>query len=444
MPVDNVRDAAVDVLLRVLEGDAYLDRSLDKTIRRKEDLGDRGRRFLTTLAYGTVRHLGLCDHVLAPLLHQPLADLPGPIRTILRMAVFQGLFLNQVTRPALVHTSVELAKRRGHAGTARLVNAVLRRLPKTLDDVRLPSYEKDSLAHLAVRYSLPRWLVERWVADFGLEKTAELAVASSEEAPTQIRTNLARFPAEDVRDQLLKAGFVVDKRTPIPEELTLLDGPPAAKTKLFQKGAFVLQDGASMLPAHLMEPQRGERILDMAAAPGGKTAHLAQLVGGEADIIATDIYPWRLALAREAADRLALDRIHLACADGRKPPFACGFDRVLVDAPCSGLGTLRRHPDLKWRTDEARIDELAGLQEGLLRSAIELCKNGGLVVYSVCTITARETTELIRVILEGGRVQLEDGPEWLDQWKIGTGQYRTLPEKAGMDGFFLTRLRKVS
>jgi 16S rRNA (cytosine967-C5)-methyltransferase len=444
MPVDRVRDAAVDVLLRVLEGDAYLDRSLDKTLRRKEDLGDRGRRFLTMLAYGTVRHLALCDYVLAPLLHQPLAELPGPIRTILRMGVFQGLFLNQVTRPALVHTSVDLAKRRGHAGTARLVNAVLRRLPSSLDAVNFPSREDDPVAHLAARYSLPSWLAARWVQDFGLEKAFELAVASSEEAPTQLRMNLARFSAETIREQLEKAGFLVDKRTPIPEELTILDGPPPAKVKLFQKGAFVLQDGASMLPAHLMEPQGGERILDMAAAPGGKTTHLAQLAGGQATIVAMDIYPWRLALAREAGERLGLERIYLACGDGRAAPFTGGFERILVDAPCSGLGTLRRHPDLKWRMNETLIEELGVLQLELLRSAIELCKNGGLVVYSVCTITARETTELIRVLLEGGRVQLEDGPEWLDQWKIGTGQYRTLPEKGGMDGFFLTRLRKVS
>ncbi|MCP4644771.1 MAG: 16S rRNA (cytosine(967)-C(5))-methyltransferase RsmB, partial [bacterium] len=177
MPVDAVRDGAIDVILRVFEKNAYLDVSLDKTLRRKK-LKERGRRFLTHLAYGTVRHRLLSDHILTPLLHQPLEKLPKPILAVLRMGAFQALFCNQVTFPAMVHTSVDLAKKRGHAGTARLVNAVLKRVPQSLDEVTLPDPEREPVRHLSVRYSLPVWLVEQWHADFGADRARAMCEAS--------------------------------------------------------------------------------------------------------------------------------------------------------------------------------------------------------------------------------------------------------------------------
>ena len=191
MPVDLVRDAAIDVLLRVFYGDVHLDVSLDKTLRRK-NVGDRGRRFLTQLVYGTVRHKRLCDHALQAICTQPLEKLPHPILTILRMAVFQSLFCDQVTTPAMVHTSVDLAKRRGHAGTARLVNAVLRRAPATVEDIKLPDAKQDVLGYLGLRYSMPDWLCASWAAQFGADEARALCEASNEVALPTLRVNTQR------------------------------------------------------------------------------------------------------------------------------------------------------------------------------------------------------------------------------------------------------------
>jgi len=444
MPVDLVRDAAVDVILRVFTRGVFLDASLDKTIRRKK-LSDRGRRFLTHLSYGTVRHRMLCDHVLARLCRDPLEQLPPPILAILRMAVYQGIFLNQVTQPAMVHTSVELAKRRGHAGLARLVNAVLRRAPASLDDVVLPDPGEDPVAYLSLRYSTPVWLLERWREEFGETEAAALCAACCEQAPASLRVNTLKTSVEELSENLGKAGLLLEKRTGIPEELTLLEGMPPFRSKWFQGGHFIAQDPASLLPPHLLEPQSGERVLDLCAAPGGKTTHIAQLTEDKAFLVAMDAQNRKLGLVRENAERLGMESIRLLAGDGTAPPLRPGsFDRVLVDAPCSGLGTLRRHPDLKWRMNQEAITRLAAQQRDLLLSAVELCKTGGVIVYSVCTFTREETRDLVRDLAAQTPLELENGPELLNSWNIAPGQYQTLPTGGVLDGFFLTRFRKRS
>ena len=184
--------------------------------------------------------------------------------------------------------------------------------------------------------------------------------------------------------------------------------------------------------------------MDLCAAPGVKTTHLAQLAGGAAAVVAMDTHRGKLRLVRDNAERLGTPGIALVCGDGTQPPLAPGFDRVLVDAPCSGLGTMRRRPDLKWRVRPETPGRLAELQARLLRSAVELCKNDGVVVYSVCTFTPEETSSVVETCVKSLNVEFEDGPEWLAHWKTGPGQYRTTPLGGALDGFFLTRLRKRS
>lgn len=443
MSVDSVRDTAVAILLRVFEQDAFLGITLNRTLRRRRP-SPRGRRFLTQLVYGTVRHRALCDHVLEQLVHQSLERLPRPIHAILRMGVFQSLFCSGVIFPAMVHTSVELAKSYGHAGTARLVNAVLKRAPQSLDEVRFPDPDRDTARFLSIRYSIPLWLVEQWIMERGPEGARALCEASSTECPTTLRVNTLKNSTEALLTQLSDIGYAAKKCTPVPEEVTILEGPPPTRSELFLEGCFTMQDPASMVASHLLEPEPGDQVLDLCAAPGGKATHIAQLTGGGAQVVAVDIRLRKLHLVRETATRLATPGIHLVCGNGTRPPLRPGFDRVLVDAPCTGWGTFRRHPDLKWRVSPEDTERLAALQRSLLRSAIDLCKNRGLVVYAVCTFSRQETEEVAEAIITGGSVEPEDGPSWLSKWRIKPGQYKTLPHQNGMDGFFLMRLRKVS
>lgn len=443
MPVDPVRDAAVDVLLRVFERNVYLDASLDKTQRRKK-LSERGRRFLGMLVYGTVRHRTLCDYILQQHCHQPLNELPLPVLIILRMAVYQSLFCDQVTPPAMVHTSVDLARARTHAGLGRMVNAVLRRIPQTLEAAGLPDPEQDLPKFLKIRYSIPKWLVRQWIGQFGEEGAAALCAASDTPADSILRVNTLKTTKAALLGNLEKSGCLVADDVPLPDALRVVQGGGLSRTKWFQQGHFFLQDTASMLPALLLEPKPGDRVLDMCAAPGGKTTHLAELSGGNARIVAMDASRRRLWKVLENIERLETPGIALICGDGAAPPLQGGFDRILVDAPCSGLGTLRRHPDIKWRMTPESITELGAIQRDLLRSAVKLCKNGGTIVYSVCTFTPEETAAVVQPLLDEGAITPEDGQEYLNSWKTALGMYQSLPSNGAWDGFFLTRFRKRS
>jgi len=446
MPVDPVRDAAIDTLLRIVQKNETIAAAIDKTLRRKGDrLSPRGRRFMTQLVYGTTRHDLLADHVLTPLLHQPLEKLPLPIRLVLRMGVFQALFANNVTFPAMVHTSVDLAKRHGTAGAARLVNAVLKRVPESIDDVALPDREMGFSRYLSVRYSTPEWLVRRWIAEHGESVAETLCTVACSEAPRYLRVNTRKTTRDALVAHLARKDILARPHDTIPDAVEIVNGAVPTGGKSFQRGEFYVQDAASMLAAHLLAPQPGERIIDLCASPGGKTTHVAQLLPEDGRVHACDIAYRKLRRVRENAVRLDLPNITLTQADAIRPAFAdASFDAVLLDAPCSGLGTLRRHPDLKTRTGGQTIQRLARQQIALLRSALTLCKNNGRVVYAVCTFTPEETLGVLQAIQGDGNVAFEDGPEWMNQWRTTSGQYRVMPTENGPDGYFLTRLRKRS
>jgi len=443
MPVDPVRDAAIDVLLRVFERGVHLDVSLDKTLQRKT-FSDRGRRFLQQLVYGTTRNITLCDHVLRPLCHQPLEELPLAIRLILQMAAFQSLFCAQVTHPAMVHTSVDLAKKRGHAGIARMCNAILRKVPETLDDVRLPKTEKDFRRYLEVRYSMPRWLLDRYLSELPGEAVESLCKRMNTQAELCMRVNTMKIDAPTLAQKFEQSGVFTGEHPDVPNVLVFLEGKNPIHTKWFQQGLFQIQDPASILPGHLLGANPGEKILDMCSAPGGKTTHLAELGGDKATIFAMDAKWNRLFRVRENVERMEFENVHIFTGDGESPPLKPGFDAVLLDAPCSGLGTLRRHPDIKWHCTPESIGRISEIQGKLLRSAINLCNNGGRIVYSVCTQTQEETHNVIAPFLAEGFLAPEDGPEWMNTWKCAPGQYRTNPSSQALDGFFLMRLRKLS
>lgn len=398
---------------------------------------------MTQLVYGTVRHKALCDHLLAERLRQPIGGLPKPILAVLRMGVFQALFCDQVPFPAMVHTSVDLAKKRGHAGTAKLVNAVLKRVPQQLEGALSIDPESDPVRYAATRYSIPEWLAQRWHAERGAEGLLALSAALNAPAPRTLRTNTLRTTPEQLQLTLQKAGFLAQSATPVPEELTLAEGMPI-RTKSYLHGDFIFQDPASMIAPHLLDPQPGQRILDVCAAPGGKTTHIAALADNNATVVASDQEPNRMGRLLDNVERLGTTSVRVLCGDATRPPFRGGFNRILVDAPCSGLGTIRRHPDLKWRLKPADIPRLAENQRTILRAAADLCENGGLVVYSVCTFTPEETLSVVEGALPPGQFEEEDGPAWLKPWQVSAGTYQTDPAAHSLDGFFLMRLRKQS
>jgi 16S rRNA (cytosine967-C5)-methyltransferase len=256
--------------------------------------------------------------------------------------------------------------------------------------------------------------------------------------------NTLRTDIDTLQQKLEQSGVITQPLSEVPGVLVCVDGKNPIPTKWFQQGYFTIQDPASMLPSFLLEAHPDERILDMCAAPGGKALHLAELGQDQAHIFASDLQWNRMLQVRDNKERLGLERLYLFTADALQPPVACKFDAVLLDAPCSGLGTLRRNPDIKWHCTPESIARLAEIQSNLLRSAIGLCNNGGRIVYSVCTQTPEETQGVIASVLVEGQVVPEDGPEWMNTWKTAQGQYQTNLSSPALDGFFLMRLRKLS
>ncbi len=378
------RRAAYAVVHRVFEQDAYADRALHGEAR---DLDPRERALAQQLAFGTVQRARTLDHVIERLARPPQC-LDAPTRNALRLGLFQLLFLDGVAEYAAVTESVELARAarsRGHG----LVNAVLRRA--TREGRALVDALPEATAHeAALRHSLPDWIASLWWEAYGPDTARALMAAANEPAEHALRANtlvvdpdaLARrlpVPCHPAPDSELPEGLVVD-------------GPfDAHGSPLWSQGLFMPQSRGAMLVAALLAPRPGERVLDLCAAPGAKTTHLAALMGGEGEVVAVERHPGRArALERTAARLRAAPPVHVRVADAASDDLGTGYDRVLVDPPCSGLGTLRHRPDVRWRVSSDAAHLLAAQQTAILIAGAAALRPGGTLAYAVCTLNPAE------------------------------------------------------
>lgn len=452
-PPKTGREAALRALSRVETEHAFAGEALERELAAGR-LDKRERALATELTFGTLRALGRVDHALAAFLKRPLADLTPWIRNVLRLGAYQLLCLDRIPTSAAVDESVKLARRYGHAGTAGLVNAVLRNLvrqgPPPLPDPRAAADFDARVAALAVVYSHPRWLVAEWLARFGPDETEALLRANNEPAPVAIRANGLKISPAALRQRLAAEGVTVAPLRYLDDGFVISDFDALTALPSYRDGLFIVQDEAAMLVAHIVDPQPGERVIDACAAPGGKTTHLAELMRDEGEIIAADVEPARLRLVAENCARLGVTCVEPVAVDARrlgrlKPGWA---DRALVDAPCTGLGTLRRRPDARWRKEASAASALAPLQGEILAGVAPCLKPGGTLVYSTCTLGETENQDVVRAFLAD---HPEYAPEDLAPWvpaglreAIGADGWwlQTYPHRHGIDGFFVARLRR--
>src|SRR5256712_12749363 len=345
-PAPSAREVAALVLSRVESGRAFANVLLHHQLTGAH-LSPADAGLATELIYGTLRHQARLDWTISGALRYALDDLPPRIRAILRTATYQLFFLERVPARAIVHEAVQLARRYGHAGTAALVNAVLRRLADQ-GERPLPD-ESDPAARIVVEYSHPRWLVDRWLQRFGTRDAIALCRTNNTPAPIFARVNRLRASPDAVIAELAASG-VVATPTMLAEGLRL-QGPFEVRHRLTESGVLTVQDLGAMVVAHLLDPQPGETIIDACAAPGGKTTHIAERMADQGRVIACDIHPGKAQAMHRRLTHLGLQSVEVVVQDARKlgetlPQVA---DRVLVDAPCTGLGVLRRRPEIKWR-----------------------------------------------------------------------------------------------
>jgi 16S rRNA (cytosine967-C5)-methyltransferase len=423
------------VLRRVERDDAYADRALTAEAARA-GLDPRERAFATQLAYGAIQRRRTLDHVIVACAGRPVERLDPPVRDALRLGVLQLLFLDGVASHAAVDQSVELAKTAGGPGF-KLVNAVLRRVVRE-GPALLSPLDDATPQSAALRHSVPDWLAELWWDALGAEEARGLLAVVNDAAESALRVNALAAEPDAVRAHLAERGIEVRPAPavldglPLSEGLVLASAFDPSTDPLWDAGALVAQSRAAMSAARLLDPPRGSRVLDLCAAPGGKATHLAALVGPGGEVVAVERNARRAAALRRTVERLRAETIvRVETADAAEPCTDGPFDAVLVDPPCSGLGTLQGRPDLRWRVQPEAIEQLAELQLRILAAGAHALKPGGALVYATCTISPRENEQVVE------RFLAREPQFALDRRQL------LLPHRDGTDGFFYARLRRT-
>jgi len=422
------------VIRRVFEDGAYADRALHGEARRHR-LEPRDRALATRLAYGGVQRRATLDHVIERLAGRPVDRLEPAVLAALRLGVLQLAFLDRVPAHAAVGESVELAKQASRAG-AGLVNAVLRRASREAAAI-VAALPDRTPAEAALKHSYPRWIAELWFDALGPDEARALMAAGNEPAEAALRINT-------LKARTLHLPVPAHPAAGLPEGL-VVDAPfDAFASPQWEQGLLMPQSRAAMAVSRAVDPQAGERVLDLCAAPGGKTTHLAALIRNEGRIVAVERHPGRAKALERTAARMGASCVEVRTADAAVP-LGDTFDRVLVDPPCSDLGTLAARPDVRWRKDRDTPTGLAATQAAILDAGATAVRPGGVLVYSTCTISPAENERTVAAFLERHPGFAPDRmPSDVPVWNHPTvpGFLQSLPHRDGTDGFFIARLRR--
>jgi len=440
MPKKNVREAALDILEAIEKHQSYSNLLLNKVIEKNHITGpDVG--LLTELTYGTLQRKLTLDYYLKPFLQKKVEPW---VLNLLRLSLYQMLYLDKIPDRAILFESVEIAKRRSHRGVSGMVNGVLRAIQRK----GVPSLDKikDAVEKLSIETSHPQWLVQRWTDQFGFEKTKKMCETNLMAPLQTARVNLTRTTREEVIKQLESEGFLVQESPILVEAIQSLKGN-LVHSNCYQKGLISIQDESSMIVANVMEIEPNQLILDCCAAPGGKTTHIAEKLNGTGKVIAHDLHEHKVKLIKENADRLGLQNVETIAMDSRKIGEHYQseiFDRVLVDAPCSGLGVLRRKPDIKYVKTIHDIRALQTIQHSILTEAAQLVKPGGILTYSTCTVDKEENEGTVQYFLENFpdfEAYSLHVPATIQPF-VQNNCLQIFPQDFGSDGFFIACFKK--
>ena len=440
--VSPARREAFRILLRVETEQAYASNLLAS--RKLDTLSSEDRGLTYELVLGVLRWQRRLDYFIERYARRPVKKLDVPVVLALRLGLYQIRFLGRIPEWAAVDESVQLVKQHGLGSAGRLVNAVLRQACRQRQDVAGED-AKDEWDRLSIELSHPRWLVEKWVRQFGREEASALMQANNTTPRTALRLNALRGELADIRSQIERKGIRLEPSPNVPGAYIVTEGTLTNDSPLVREGWVYLQDEASQLIAHMLAVKPGSSALDLCAAPGGKTSQLAVEMKNTGLILAGDLHLHRLHVLQRTCRRLGTAIVSPIALDGTQPlPFLprTRFDRVLVDAPCSGTGTIRRHPEIKWRLRPEGFEALAGTQLRLLKSAAPFVAPGGRLVYSTCSLEPEENQAVVEKFLaEETQLQLVR-PQIDDNLIDPSGYVKTLPHRHSMDGFFAAVFRK--
>ncbi len=435
------RICAYAVIRRVSEQGAYADRALQT---EADSLDARDRALAMRLAFGAIQRRATLDHLIERLAGRPVAKLDAPLLAALRLGLYEMLYTSGAPDRAVVADAVELAKLNGPRAAHGLVNAVLRRAAREGAGALLGDLSDDTPEQAAVMHSHPKWIARLWWEELGPQEARALLAADNEPGELALRVNTLVADPGAVA-QALSVTLHTDPELP---EALVVDGPfDLHASEVWRSGAVTAQSRAAMLVARALDPKPGERVLDLCAAPGGKSTHLAALMGDEGEVVAVERNPARAAALQDTARRLHASCVRVDLADAALARReGAVFDRVLVDPPCSGLGTLQSRPDLRWRVTPEQVREMASIQASILAAGAAALRPGGVLVYSTCTISPSENERQIEQFLDGNsEFELDDltNDQTTHTHPRAPKLMLTLPHRERTAGFFIARMRRV-
>lgn len=447
MAVDAAREAALKVLYEVNEKGAYSNIALNRQLE-SGNLQGVDRAFVTELVYGVLKWKLTIDRTIQKFSSIRLKKISPWILNILRLGVYQLLYTSKVPESAACNESVRLAARHGHSASSGFVNAVLRNIARNRGNLKLTD-DSNRAEYLSVKYSHPEWMVDKFMKLFGDEFTESLLDADNGIPDFSVRVNSLKTTAEQLVNGLALAGIEAVPGKFGGEALILRNPSSVTRLEGFKKGLFTVQDESSMLVGHVLDPRPGEFVIDACSAPGGKATHIAELMENRGTVLARDVFEHKVKLIEDTAVRLGINIIRAEVYDSTipDPVYAGRADRILLDAPCTGLGILRRKPDIRWSRDIEDGKAITELQLRLINAAASCLKPGGILVYSTCTILPEENGQLVlRFLSENSAFSLDDItpyiPAGLAEYVKDRGMLQLYPNRDGVDGFFIARLRK--
>ena len=444
----NPRRAAFDILLRIEKEKSFADILIDNELS-KDIIKGADRGLLTELVYGVLRRQGTLDYIIGQFSKQRTDKLELYVLLLLRLGLYQCFFLDRVPVSAAVNETVKLAKELAPRASG-FINAILRNADRNRDGISYPDRAENPAGYLAVRYSHPAWLTRQWIEQMGVEEAEALAAAMSEPPPLTVRVNTLRVSREALLERLAAEGVSCSATRWSPDGIRLNQSGQITRLASFRDGLFTVQDESSQLAPLFLSPEKGDRVLDACAAPGGKSTQIAQLMGDSGEIYACDVNHKKLRLIKETCDRLGIASVRTFTMDATSPSPAIKdvvFQRILVDAPCSGLGVIRRNPEGKWSKSGDDLLQLARTQITILENLGKYLEKGGALLYATCSTSLQENEFVVDSFLR-------DHPEFVAEDLRGLfpemtplfterGFFRSWPHRDGMDGFFAARLKKI-
>lgn len=439
------RSLAVKILNRYDRSDSYIDKLLEYELRTN-DLSSLDKSLLTQLVNGTIRWRAKLDWVLTGFFHGEYHKCINFVKNAMRVALYQVMFMDKIPHHASIDESVEIVKKIQGVKAAGLVNGVLRNIARNLDNIRYPNLDEDYSFYLSIIHSHPKWMTKRWMNFWGEEFTVELMKANNEIPTLTLRANLLKAKPEDFRKffESKNIDFEVDKYNNNIYKIKNFGGA-ISQTELFKKGFITVQDSSASMIGRLTSAKPGMLVYDLCAAPGGKSFRIAEMMENQGKIIANDKYIGKIKILKDEAERLGITIVDYNQADASEWQPENKADIVLIDAPCSGTGTLRKKPDIKWKRELIDIRKLNEIQKDIINNAVKLVKVGGALVYSTCSIEPEENTMIAEWFLDKfPNFELDNAENYLPKEVCKDSYMQTYPHLHDTDGSFGARFIKKS